>query len=345
MPNLIHRTEEALLGALIYDPSLTSDVPYLLPAHFDDPDHQVIFAAIIDIRANNPALWGAAMATQIAVQVDVPAITQDRLDTLAMAAPDASSVAVYGRMIQEAGLYRDLAAHAERLTQAAGPIRGVDPQLDHLDALATALNGHNATFQEHFRAEITYEVAVAAPQQDVRALREEQVLADLIQHPQYLHDVVAWLDPEVFTTPDRRQIFEAVVAVDRYGEPVEELTLAWELARVRAAEASRTLDTDPRSQTRTADTAQAPGQLARLAVLTVEPGTAIELGRDLLAEHTRTEITASSRLGIDDNTHARTVTTQHTLHTERTLTHSDPTPLLSPPDRTMGIDGPELRQQ
>ncbi|MEV6986489.1 DnaB-like helicase N-terminal domain-containing protein [Sphaerisporangium sp. NPDC051017] len=338
MPNLLHRTEEALLGALIYDPSLINDVPYLLPRHFDHADHQAIFAAFLDVRANEPGTWGAAMAARITSQVDVPGIDETRLAGLALSSPDVSSVAVYGRMIQEAALRRELLGHADRLAEAAGTVRGVDPELDHFALLSDALRS-NAV---HFQASLTYELSVEAPRQDLRTLREEALLADLIQHPEHLHEVAAWLDPEVFTSPDRRSIYEAIVAVDEYGEPVEELTLSWELARSPSTDLALAGET---TESRSEATPAAPGYLARLAVTAVEAGVAIEIGRDLLADHARAELmTASGPLTRNAGTSAHDLAARRALHHERGLTQEAAAPLLTPPDRTLGLDGPELRR-
>ncbi|MFG1878030.1 DnaB-like helicase N-terminal domain-containing protein [Sphaerisporangium sp. NPDC049003] len=338
MPNLVHRTEQVLLGALIYDPSLINDVPYLLPRHFAHADHQAIFAAFLDVRANEPGIWGVTMAERITFQADRPGIDEARLAELALSSPDVSSVAVYGRMIQEAALRRELLGHADRLVEAAGTVRGLDPELDHLALLSDALRS-NAV---HFETSLTDDLAVEAPRQDLRTLREEALLADLIQHPEHLHEVAAWLDPEVFTSPDRRSIYEAIVAVDDYGEPVQELTLCWELARARSTEPTLTGETtESRSDTRPS----APGYVARLAVTVVEAGAAIEIGRDLLADHARAEIAAgTARLTANTGAIAHEPAGHRTLHHERGLTQEHPAPVLKQPDRTLGLDGPELRQ-
>ncbi|MEV6982162.1 DnaB-like helicase N-terminal domain-containing protein [Sphaerisporangium sp. NPDC051017] len=341
MPDLVHRTEQELLGALIYDPSLVNDVPYLLPRHFQHSDHQAIFAAFLDIYANEPGIWGATMAERINLQIGQSSIDQTRLTGLVLSSPDLASVAVYGRMIQEAALRRELLSHADRLTQAAGTVRGIDPELDHFALLSDALRS-NAV---HFDTSLTYELAVQAPRQDLRTLREEALLADLIQHPEYLHEVAAWLDPEVFTSPDRRSIYEAIIAVDHYGEPVQELTLSWELARARSADL--TLAGEP-IDSRFDATPAAPGYLARLAVTAVEAGVSIELGRDLLADHSRAELAAGAARITVNAVNAVTIAHQpaahRTLRHERGFAQDHSAPLLTPPDQTLGLDGPELRQ-
>ena len=264
MPNLLHRTEEALLGALIYDPTLVDDVPYLLPRHFDHTDHQAIFAAFLDVRANEPDIWGAAMAEQITVQAARPGIDEARLAGLALSSPDVSSVAVYGRMVQEAALRRELAGHADRLAEAAGTVRGLDPELDHLALLSTALRSNSA----HVEASLTYEPSAEPLHPGERTLREEHLLADLIQHPEHLREIATGLDPEVFTSPDRRSIYEAIVTIDEYGEPIEELTVAWEVARARSTALTpndETIEDRPAAP-------QTPAYVARLAVTAVEAG-------------------------------------------------------------------------
>jgi hypothetical protein len=353
MPNLIHRTEQALLGALIYDPSLTIDVPYLLPRHFEHPEHQAIYAALLAVRANEPTATGVVLAERIAFQTGLATVTEASLTGMALASPDVSSVAVYGRMIQEAGLYRSLAEHAERLAQAAGPVRGVDPELDHFDALSRALGRHATGYYATFEAALTTQSPAQITREDLQTLREEQVLADLVQNPHVLTEVVDWLDPQVFTSPDRRQIYEAIVAVDGYGEPVEELTLAWQLARSHTNQMSMHPGRDTVRQEQLAG----PGYLERLARMSVETGVAIEIGRDLLAEHTTAQLTAKTpdlslvHARTADRTQQRELTQQRQPTQERQATLEavpevtrEVAPILAPsPDRTLGLNGPELR--
>ncbi|MET8160333.1 DnaB-like helicase N-terminal domain-containing protein [Sphaerisporangium sp. NPDC005289] len=337
MPDLVHRTEEALIGALIYDPSLVNDVPYLLPRHFHRLDHQAVFAAFLDVHANEPAIWGAALADRIIAHANVPGIDATRLATLALSGPDVSSIAVYGRMIQEASLHRELLGHADRLAEAAGPTRGLDAERDHMALLSQALRSNAVRFD----IETDAALPAQAVRQDLRILREEALLADLIQHPEHLRGVAAWLDPEVFTSTDRRDIYEAIVAVDRYGEPVQELTLTWELARARSAAPPVTHETSIRPDGSPA----ASGYVARLARTAVEPGIAVEIGRDLLADHTRAEFTAgtaprTTNTEVTMSEHA----TREALQREHGLSRAPAGPHLAPPHRTLGLDGPELRQ-
>ncbi|MET8139875.1 DnaB-like helicase N-terminal domain-containing protein [Sphaerisporangium sp. NPDC005288] len=337
MPDLVHRTEEALIGALIYDPSLVNDVPYLLPRHFHRPDHQAVFAAFLDVHANEPAIWGAAMADRIIQHADVPGIDATRLAALALSSPDVSSIAVYGRMVQEAALHRDLLDHADRLAEAAGPTRGLDAERDHMALLSQALRSNAVRFD----IETDAALPAQAVRQDLRILREEALLADLIQHPEHLRGVAAWLDPEVFTSTDRRDIYEAIVAVDRYGEPVEELTLTWELARARSAAPPLTQETSTGQDAPLA----ASGYVARLARTAVESGIALEIGRDLLADHTRAEFTAGTAPRTADAEVTRNEQlTREALHREHRLTRATADPHLASPHRALGLDGPELRQ-
>ncbi|WP_067484258.1 DnaB-like helicase N-terminal domain-containing protein [Actinomadura hibisca] len=341
MTSLVHRTEEALLGALIHNPALVADAPYLRPSHFDDPDHQAIFAELVDLRVNEPALRGIALAEQIVFLANQPDITLDRLTGLALNSPDIASIAHYGRMIQEAGLYREFAVHAERITREAGEVRGVDPQLDHLDELAHALAGHYIRFNAAFNAPLTV-ADVDQTTEDPRAVREELLLADLIQHPAYIAEVSPWLDAGVFTADERRDLYHAIVTVELNGEPIEELTLAWEMTRSQQSEL-------PIAATIT-DSGGSPasaGQINRLASLAVEAGASVEIGADLLADHTRDELTAGkvTLSVVTDHTRASTLrqeTQQRSLGREVPQAQA---PLLEPPAQQIGLDGREMRQK
>jgi len=364
MTDLTHRAEAALIGALLNDPKLLDDVPHLRPDDFVDPRHELIFRTIGEIRAAHPGLYGAALAERVESYLFEPIISAAYLDDLALSCPEPQAAAVYGRLVHEASLRRTLATHAERLADAAGTERGQSPERDHLARLAEALGTHTRNLDRYLGDGTPGDPATtsdapggatgdAEPTEsadaDSRVRREELILADLIQHPQVVGDVAAWLDPQVFTTPERRELFETIIAVDGYGEPVDELTLSWELGRRRAL--TDTLNGQPVETWRT-EPHPATSYIAHLAeAAAVEVGVAVEIGRDLLTDHVRAEFTAQSRLAAHLNGNGTQPARAATASTgqQRAITHTTQTsrpPLLQPPPTpTLGDDGPQQRQQ
>lgn len=284
---LVPRSEEALLGALLYDPSLVAEIPQLLPRHFSDSYRAEVFAAITDVHTALPDMRGAEFTRLVAHQVDTPP-WETELDGWALSS-NPSSAAAYGRLVHEAAVRRELIGHAERLAELAGPDRGVDPSLDHLADLASALRLHAADGE----ATVAHYLPIYDTEQQLRALQEDQILADLIQHPDLVPEVAGWLDPAVFTAPHRRQVFEAIISVELYGDPVEELTITWEIHRERALTAYLHPEPDgPAGPQTVVD--PPPGYVARLAATSVETGTAVIAGHALFTQHVQAELGAAA---------------------------------------------------
>ena len=61
------------------------------------------------------------------------------------------------------------------------------------------------------------------------------MLADLIQHHWQNSNVLDWLPADAFTAGPRRDVYEAVAALGRTGQPIDELTVAWHLASTTPA--------------------------------------------------------------------------------------------------------------
>lgn len=284
--SLTHRAEQALLGALIDGPGQLAEVPGLQAADFADARHQAVFAALSQIHAETPRTRGAELAELITARAMDPGIDVQYVTRLRQSHPDGHAAAVYGRMVHEAAFRRALAGHAERLNQSVTASPGADrDQRDHMLRLSAALEAHGRDFGAWPGADNSTPPADPG----TPAHREEQILADLLQHPETIRETAAWLDPELFTAPGRRIVYEALIAVDGYGDPVTELTVSWEVSHRIAL--NRALNSGGDSGTGY-DREPGPGYVTRLAETTVQPGNAALIGRDLLAEHARTELAA-----------------------------------------------------
>lgn len=339
MTSLVHRAEMSLLGLLIRDPDQLSEALFLLDADFATRSHQEVFAAINEIIEAVPGISGPILPDLKTLLAGSSEVSAEDLDVLAHYGADAQHpAAVYARMIQEAAIWRDLRSIADRLDEAAGPARGADPELDHLAALSSALETHTSNLENA----AGHEPEPAAPSDDPRAAREEQLLAALIQNQDLAAGAALWLDPGLFTSPVRRELYEGIIAVTQSDEPVVEMTIFWELARMQAMNATL--------HGRTIEAEMAPvNLLARLVSAPAEIAAAVEIGRELLADHVRAEVARDiSQL---DHSPARPAARApgaraagHDATPPHARTRQGQTELTRPPEPELGHEGPQLRQ-
>ena len=158
------------------------------------------------------------------------------------------------RLFREAG---DLHFEVGRFSKAAPPGNGVQEFAAHLMKLAHAVWTNARTFGPARRSRTTVSrqqsqtrppfrtrpasspVTAMAAAADEHARQEDDVLADLIQHHWQNSNVLDWLPADAFTAGPRRDVYEAVAALGRAGQPIDELTVAWHLASSRSASQRR----------------------------------------------------------------------------------------------------------
>ena len=295
MPNVAYQAEAAVLGALLNDRRLLGGLPYLTAGDFADARHQALFDAITSTRIAHPDATVPRLYVLVARAAQHPGITPVSLGRLADSSPEPEHAASYGRIVQEASLRRALAGHASRLardTAALIAVRGADqtpdPALGHLARLATALRKHTETFDPPFRADASGAPARDGPL-DLRVRREEQVLAGLLQHFPQASRVTRWLPPGAFAPGIRRDVYHAIRELGARGEPVSNIAVAWEVGSRQA------LDRALEGQAPAMEPARPQDNLAYLARLDGIPAraaTTISAGRNLLADHLRSQITA-----------------------------------------------------
>lgn len=314
MTNLTYRAERALLGALLRDPGLLNDVRFLTVADFTSPSHRTIFEAIGSVQAGHPAGRGPSYVLAVALAAPGSGLDVHYLEQVARSCPEPANAAAYARMLMEAGLRRRLLSHAERLFQNAGDLHyevgrftkaaaghGAELFPSHLIKLAHAMwihaRGLEPVPEDDDATPLTAETAVpeaeiTAPgsrhdiqDSDVARLEEEEeVLADLIQHPRQNSDALEWLPAEAFLPGPRRKVYEAITALARAGEPVDELTVEWQLARQNGLESTGLAHAHMTREAK--DTRVNSGYIGVLASLPVTDGTATVTGRTLLSRHT-----------------------------------------------------------
>ncbi len=280
MADLTDRAEEALLGALINDASQAAEILAQIDASaFTDPARRSVRAEIARLSDLAAGISGPDFADLILAATDEPAITSDYLTRLALSPPTPDAAHVYARLVAEASLTR-------ALTSTQGEAEEGGPDAGPPSARPGA--GYSASLAAARSALGNDQPAGAAPAGE-RVHSEEQFLAGVIGH-QELTDWIR-LDPATFTSPGLDVIYQATLAIERLGEPIDQLTLAWRTAGIiaqrdyadgRATTAEAVADAIP------------PGTITRLISANVDPVTALEAGRDLLADHARAQLAAES---------------------------------------------------
>jgi hypothetical protein len=292
--DLVLRTERALLGAVLREPHQIEQVSYLPAAAFTHPTYQAIYEHLQGSYPDPPR--ADQLPETVALQARIPGIDAAYLRSIAAACPDPGHATIYARMLQEAHVRTTLASFATTIA-AEDP---ADLRLrQYNDILTQALARQGYVLTDAAREELapanashTTNLGIYETPADERARREEIVLADLLQHQQQVAEVQTWLSPEVFAPGPRRELFETIVTIDGYGEPVTELTIEWELSRRRYQPQPQATQPDSSPEPGPAATRpEVPSQyLDRLMTMAVTIGTAVELGNDLLGETLRADL-------------------------------------------------------
>ncbi len=326
MVNLTYRAERALLGALLRDPDLLEDMRFLAADDFVSQAHREIFNAIRSVQASQTARTGHSYVLAVALAAPGPGPGVGYLEDSARACPQPANATAYARMVMEASLRRRLLAHANRFlkdagdlhwevgrfSQAMGSSHGTERFPSHLMKLAHAMWVHAKAFapapggtgpqpdtgepNEPVASGPRAAQSVSLPaisDADATLGEEDEVLADLIQHHWQNSAVLEWLPAEAFSPGARRQIYEAIVALTRNGDPVDELTVEWQMARHRAARQSMGV-TEPNQAGQADGPRGIPGYVGVLAGLPVTDGTATLTGRTLLNRHTAAQLSAET---------------------------------------------------
>jgi replicative DNA helicase len=289
MSDLILRAEQGVLGALLTDPD-HAPLTALTAGDFVHPTHQAIYSAIRDLQPLG--YEPGRLADAVAAIVDRPDVDTAWLRELADTAPDRDRAKAYARIVVQAAFDRDTADFAQPYLDAAE--QTTDPNARrHLTRLATILTAQadrytpTSTVDPDASPRLT---AAPGPTIAAELNREDQILADLLQHPEQARTVAPWLDSAVFTTDRRRLTFELAVSIAYDGDPVDAVVLAWEVEQARPYIASPEPNQVVQPQDRPSDYAY----LRRLETATVTAGTAIVVGRELLTEHVHATLAVSA---------------------------------------------------
>ncbi|MFE5298102.1 DnaB-like helicase N-terminal domain-containing protein [Streptomyces sp. NPDC056632] len=231
-----HYAEQALLGAILLDPTLLADLAGLEPTAFANPFHTAVFAAMRTVPAPQEQTTQAGLAwlnTVLATaQSETPGLTASFMHTLISACPRPDHASAYAAIIRSEHARRTVRLHAEHLAQAAADttvpdrpahaLAAADALARHLDELAGRFPSHSAPLPR------TAPPPPPPPTDTEKTLETEQcLLASAVTWPAYVREM-RWLTADDFHHPSHAGLWECVTALAHRGDPVDPVTVLWE---------------------------------------------------------------------------------------------------------------------
>ena len=294
MSYLTERAERAVLAALLGDPDPPLHMYGLHAEDFTSDLHRQVFTILTDLATTRPVPM-VERDQLIAARLDPPTLTAADLGEL-RSHPGTCPPEAYAQIVRAAALYRDLTHQAKASAHRATIGPAADPILaDHEHKLAAALRRHAHAFAALLTADVTHPVDVEITTTDPgRAALEDQVLAHLLSGPDQIPVLRGFLTDNAFTAAMRRHVYRTMVTMDADGEPIDEITLAWQVevdlahARVHGIDVNAPGSTPDESVYPTSDADPAPSPTAyvvRLVTTEITTESAVHAGRELLARH------------------------------------------------------------
>jgi replicative DNA helicase len=306
MSELIMRAEQGVLAAMLTRTDYDLITNNLEAADFAHPVHQAVYTALRDAETAPYDNLAEHIAT-VALIVDRPEVDEAWLRQIAGRRPEQDLIGQYTRIVVQAAFDRDVAGFADPYREAAAH---TEQDREILTRLADALDAQAAAFGPGSTIDPTIDVRLdvelSVPFDVSHELdREDQIIADILQHPEQATAVAAWLDSAVFTSPQRRLAFELTVSLAYDQDTFDTVTLAWQLQRARdilrydtPELAAETLREDDYAY------------LNRLRTATVTAGTAVTIGHQLIHQHIHTTVALSEATTTERAAQAA-VTHQH----------------------------------
>ncbi|MFT9784647.1 DnaB-like helicase N-terminal domain-containing protein [Streptomyces rhizosphaericola] len=233
----VHYAEQALLGALLLDPTLLEGLAELAPASFGNPFHAALFAAMRTVPAPEEHAHRAGLdwlnAVLAQAQTETAGLTPSFLHSLISACPRQNHAPAYAAMIRSEHARRTIRQHAERLAQAAADttvpdrpghaLAAADALARHLDELASRFPSHSGPMPR------TPPPPPPPPPTDAQeALEAEQwLLASGVAWPAYVREM-RWLNADDFLHPVHAGLWQCVTTLAHRGDPVDPITVLWE---------------------------------------------------------------------------------------------------------------------
>ncbi|GAB7048448.1 DnaB-like helicase N-terminal domain-containing protein [Catenuloplanes indicus] len=301
MSELIMRAEQGVLGVMLAGGDQPSIRDHLTSSDFGHPVHAAVYSALRDLEGAD--LPPERLRAVVASTLELPEVSEQWLTELAERAPDHYRAQTYTRIVIDAAFTRETADWAAPYRDAAATT--TDPVgREHLLRVSDALDAQTEVFLptaaiDHERTVDLTTSGRATVEITSELGREDLVIADLLQHPDQAREVAAWLDSAVFTSEQRRLVFEITASTGYDGDPIDAVIIAWQVDRERQTAhlwGERTQERDPGAGWAVdgPDVEADFAYVTRLERTTVTRGTAVVVGRELLIAHVQTEIHAST---------------------------------------------------
>jgi replicative DNA helicase len=317
--------EEATVGALMLSPRAIDSVSrWLRRSDFADPWLGEVFTVLLEQHRDGGPCDPRSLGSVLASTRPPHSARLPRLLDVLQATPTNPHPAAYARVVAESGLRREVVglgvvlragALAAARQQAASPLLSTVEQLhvllDDADrrwglAQSNSPSATNAPAPavipdtEALRLGADrYLSAHSGDNEQEAALREQQFAAALVVRPAAAARAAQVLQPEWLVDPDWAAVFAAVLDLRARHEPVDPVTVAWELNR-----ASRLRGPGPQPQVLLA---------AVESALTVDPLRAAALVSADLTQRTAAAATQSLQVAADNPG----VTVPDLVHTAR----------------------------
>ncbi|MFJ9033603.1 DnaB-like helicase N-terminal domain-containing protein [Streptomyces sp. NPDC102274] len=235
-PLPVHYAEQALLGALLLEPHRLQALDSLEPAHFGNPAHSALFAAMRSVPAPDPEqhrkdpAWLHDVLEE--AKSETRGLTAPYLHALTQVCPRPQHAVAYAGMIRADHARRTVGTHAEHLAQIAtdttlpAPVPVV---LAQADTLARYLDDLVAEFAPH-SGSLPRTSLPPVPLRDTseEALDEERLLlATATAHPDEVK-AMRWLRPDDFALPLHGRLYRCLTALAHRGDVVDAVTVLWE---------------------------------------------------------------------------------------------------------------------
>ncbi|MFC9486011.1 DnaB-like helicase N-terminal domain-containing protein [Streptomyces hydrogenans] len=238
-PHPVFHAEQALLGALLFDPRLLGDVAGISAGSFSTAAHAALFTAISTLPPPDPAehAKNATWLNQVLIagRDEARGLSASYLHTLIQVCPWPRHAPAYARMVEAEHVRRRLRAAADRLVQTvhdASLPQPVQAVLAEADALTVTVGDIATRFPP--RAGILPRTPVPPPavvHDHTEAAEEEQLLlATATARPADVESV-RWLLAEDFTQPLHAGLWQCLTTLVRRHEPVDPVTVLWEAQR------------------------------------------------------------------------------------------------------------------
>ncbi|MFJ4338583.1 DnaB-like helicase N-terminal domain-containing protein [Streptomyces sp. NPDC088915] len=235
-PRPVFHAEQALLGALLFDPRLLGDVTGISADSWSTAPHAALFTAISTLPPPDPDEHRKTTAwlNQVlaAARKEARGLSASYLHTLIQVCPWPRHAAAYARMVEADHARRRLQAAADLLVQTVHDPSLPDPVqtvLAQADALAAVVDDIATRFPP--RSGVLPRTPAAPPAtvpDHAEAAEEEQLLlATATAHPADIESV-RWLLAEDFTQPLHASLWQCLTTLARRHEPVDPVTVLWE---------------------------------------------------------------------------------------------------------------------